>query len=254
MTASAGKRKVRLESEGGRRVLTLDDPERRNSLDGQMREDLSHAVAAVAADPDARVLVVTGAGSAFCAGADLPAVFGDNERPVGDIRRDLHRVYDSFLRLLELPIPTIAAVQGPAVGAGLNLAMSCDVRIAGPRARFAATFTQIGLHPGGGCTSFLVRALGPQRALALLLDGGAISGPESVAAGLAVAVEDDPLAAAVTMADRWAALEPELVRDVKRSVQIAAGGDFQASLEFESWAQASSAKSPRLQEFVARFR
>jgi enoyl-CoA hydratase len=251
---SAGTSKVRLEAEGGRRVLTLDDPDRRNALDARMRQDLADAITAVAADADARVLVVTGAGTAFCAGADLPAVFGGEERPVADVRRDLHEVYDSFLRMLELPIPTIAAVQGPAVGAGLNLAMACDVRVAGPKAEFAATFTQIGLHPGGGCTSFLVRALGPQRALALLLDGGAVSGPESVAAGLAVAVEDDPLAAAVAMADRWAALEPELVRDVKRSVQIAARGDFQASLEFESWAQASSAHSPRLREFVARFR
>lgn len=246
--------KVRLEAQGGRRTLVLDDPDRRNSIDAQMRDELADAVATVAADPDARALVVTGTGTAFCAGADLPAIFGDNTRPVAEIRRGLHQVYDSFLRLLALPIPTIAAVQGPAVGAGLNLAMSCDVRIAGPKARFSATFTQIGLHPGGGCTSFLVRALGPQRALALLLDGGTVAGPDAVAAGLALSLEDDPLAVAQATADRWAALEPDLVRDVKTAVGIAARGDADATLEFESWAQASSAKNPRVQDFVAKFR
>jgi enoyl-CoA hydratase len=245
--------KVRLDSSQGRWTLVLDDPERRNSIDAQMRQDLADAVATVAADPGARALVVTGAGTSFCAGASLPAVFGDSSREVAQIRRDLHEVYDSFLRIMALPIPTIAAVQGPAVGAGLNLAMACDVRVAGPAASFAATFSRIGLHPGGGCTFFMVQALGPQRALALLLDGGSIGGQEAVAAGLAVAIEADPLSTAIAMADRFAALEPELVRDIKASVQIAARGDFRATLEFESWAQASSAKGPRVAEFVQRF-
>lgn len=246
--------KVRLDSDGGRRVITLTDPDRRNSIDAQMRTELADAVAAVAADTEARVLVVTGEGTAFCAGADLPAIFGDSSRPVEQIRRDLHQVYDSFLRIRALPIPTIAAVQGPAVGAGLNLAMSCDLRVAGPKARFSATFTQIGLHPGGGCTWFLVQAMGPERALAMLLDGGTVLGPDAVAAGLAMSMEDDPLAAALERADRVVALEPELVRDVKSAVQAATRGDFTSTLEFESWAQASSAKGPRVQEFVARFR
>lgn len=245
--------KVRLEQDSGRWTLTLDDPDRRNSIDAQMRQQLADAVSTVATDREARSLVVTGAGSSFCAGADLPAIFGDSDRPVHEIRRDLHDVYDSFLRLLALPIPTIAAVQGPAVGAGLNLAMCCDLRVAGPRARFAATFTQIGLHPGGGCTFFLVQALGQQRALKLLLDGGKVDGPDAVAAGLAVALEEDPLAAATAMADRYAQLEPELVRDVKTAVQTAARGDFRATLELESWAQASSAKGPRIREFVEKF-
>lgn len=246
--------KVTLESSGGRRTLTLTDPDRRNSIDARMRQDLTDAIATVAADREARVLVVTGEGSSFCAGADLPAIFGDADRPVHQIRRDLHGVYDSFLRLLALPIPTIAAVQGPAVGAGLNLALCCDLRVAGPRARFSATFSQIGLHPGGGCTFFLVQAMGRQRALAMLLDGGTVNGPDAVAAGLAVAYADDPMAAATEMADRYAELEPELARDVKLAVQTAARGDFAATLELESWAQASSAQGPRIREFVAKFR
>ncbi|PXY29412.1 enoyl-CoA hydratase [Prauserella endophytica] len=247
--------KVALHNDGGQWTLTLTDPDRRNCLDEEMVRELGDAVSAVAGQPAARTLVVTGQGTAFCAGADLPALFGEAAgRSVGELRGHLHNVYDSFLRLRALKIPTIAAVQGAAVGAGLNLAMACDVRIAGPRASFAATFSKIGLHPGGGCTWFLVDALGPQKALALLLDGGALDGAEAVRQGLALELADDPLAAAHDKAARWAALDPALARDIKSAVGVARSGDFGATLEFESWAQASSATGPAIQEVVARFR
>ncbi|RBM20962.1 enoyl-CoA hydratase [Prauserella sp. PE36] len=247
--------KVALHNDGGQWTLTLTDPDRRNCLDEEMVRELGEAVSAVAGQPAARTLVVTGQGTAFCAGADLPALFGEAAgRSVGELRGHLHNVYDSFLRLRALKIPTIAAVQGAAVGAGLNLAMACDVRIAGPRASFAATFSKIGLHPGGGCTWFLVDALGPQKALALLLDGGALDGAEAVRQGLALELADDPVAAAHDKAARWAALDPALARDIKSAVGVARSGDFGATLEFESWAQASSATGPAIQEVVARFR
>ncbi|NYV76208.1 enoyl-CoA hydratase [Streptomyces sp. UH6] len=246
--------KVDLVEDGGRWTLTLDDPDRRNCLDEAMCRELGEAVATVAGDPDARTLVVTGAGSAFCAGADLPALFGDTGRPVAEVREHLHRVYESFLGLRKLRIPTVAAVQGPAVGAGFNLAMACDVRVAGPRASFAATFTRIGLHPGGGCTWFLVDALGPQKALALLLDGGTLDAGTAVREGVALRVAEDPVAAAHELAARWAAVDPALVRDIKRAVGIARTGDFGATLEFESWAQASTATGEEIQRAVERFR
>lgn len=247
---------VRLEDGpvAGMRVLTLDDPDRRNAMSPQLQRELGAAVDAVAGDPDVRVLVVTGNGPAFSAGADLPAVFSNLDRPVGDIRAGLRATYDSFLRVRRLEIPTIAAVNGPAVGAGVNLAMSCDVRIAGPRARFGVTFTKLGLHPGGGCTWFTVNALGPQRALALLLDGESLDAQQALAAGLVLSVDDDPLAAASEMAARWAVLDADLARDIKRAVSIAAHGDFDDSLEFESWAQAASAKKPALAAAIERFR
>ncbi|PXY22539.1 enoyl-CoA hydratase [Prauserella muralis] len=247
--------KVELTEDAGRWTLTLTDPDRRNCLDEAMCAELGEAIAKVGASPGARTLVVAGQGSAFCAGADLPALFGSAaDRPVGEIRSHLHRVYDSFLRLRELPIPTVAAVQGAAVGAGLNLAMACDVRIAGPKASFAATFSRIGLHPGGGCTYFLVDALGPQKALALLLDGGALDGETAVREGVALELADNPLARATELAVRWAELDPALARDIKSAVGIAKTGDFAATLEFESWAQAASATGPAIQEVVARFR
>ena len=247
--------KVRLDSEDdGLRVLTLDNPDKRNVINDEMRADLLDAANAVRQDRAATALVVAGAGTAFCGGADLPAIFGDSSRSVATLRDDLHEVYESFLVLKSLSIPTIAAVQGPAVGAGLNLAMACDIRIAGPDAKFAATFSQIGLHPGGGCTWFLVRALGEQRALKLLLDGGTLAGPDAVAAGIAVCLEDDPLATALDLGHRYASMDAQLARDIKKAVQTAAQDSFEATLELESWAQASSATKPAIQEFVAKFR
>lgn len=237
----------------GVRLLTLRDGARRNAMSPQLQADLSAAVAQVAGDADARVLVVTGDGPAFSAGADLPAVFGTGPRDVAQTRAGLRAIYDSFLGVRRLEIPTIAAVNGAAVGAGVNLAMACDVRIAGPQARFGVTFTQLGLHPGGGCTWFLTRALGRQRALALIMDGGFVAADEALRLGLVLDVADDPVGAALEVAARWAAVDPLLARDIKRAVGIAERGSFEDTLDFESWAQAASTRSPKLAEAVARF-
>lgn len=248
--------KTRLEHTGdGVWLLTLTDPERRNAMDEAMGAELLDAAARLGADEAARVLVVTGEGEAFCAGADLPALFGDPSRPVDEVRDRLQRYYRGFLALRELPLVTIAAVNGPAVGAGLNLALACDLRVAGPRAAFGATFTRIGLHPGGGCTWFLVRALGPARALRTLLLGETLDAATAAAWGLAEGPEDEPVAAALDLARRISAVEPELARHVKRAVGLAVEtGDFGTVLEYESWAQAASTASPVLQEWVDRFR
>lgn len=247
---------VKVESpRAGVRLLTLDDPERRNAMGAQMGAELESAVHDLAADPGIRVAVITGAGSAFCAGADLPALFGSADRPVTETHARLQDYYRAFLSVFNLPIPTVAAVNGPAVGAGLNLAMACDVRVTGPTASFGATFTRIGLHPGGGCTWFLVQALGRSRALRTLLLGEALDAEQAAAAGLAEGPEEDCLAAALDLAEQFAGVDAHLARHVKRAVGIAAAtGDLGATLEYESWAQAASASSPQLQAWVARFR
>ena len=239
----------------GVRVLTLNDPDRRNALSPELKDALGAAVDEVAADRSVRVLVVTGAGGAFSAGADLPALFGELDPNTRVVRDGLHEVYESFLRVRRLPIPTIAAVDGAAVGAGVNLALSCDVRIAGPSAKFGVTFTKLGLHPGGGCTYFLTQALGRQRALALIMDGGVLNADEALALGLTLRTADDALAEALALADRWATVEPALARDIKRAVGIADRGSFEDTLEFEAWAQAAATQdNPLLEQAVARFR
>jgi enoyl-CoA hydratase len=247
--------KLRLEChDDGVRVLTLNDPEKRNAIGTELRAALLDAVAAVAVDRDARALVVTGEGSSFCAGADLPAVFRDLERPIGELRDSLHSYYRSFLGILDLEIPTIAAVQGPAIGAGLNLALVCDLRFVGPGARLGATFSRIGLHPGGGCTYFLTRAVGRQRALSILLEGQTLDANTAVSYGLALELVDDPLARAREAASLLATRDPDTLKDIKRTVRLAESAGFDASSEFETWAQAASAKKPAIQETVERFR
>src|SRR5690606_31172541 len=172
-------------------------------------------------------------------------------RPPAVIRDELKQVYASFLSIADLTIPTIAAVGGIAVGAGVNIAMACDMVVAGPKAKFAITFAEMGLHPGGGCSWFLTRRMGGHRALATLLDAERIDAEEAFRAGLVTRLVEDPVAEALAMAHSYAERDPGLVRDMKRAVRMAETADLATVLEFESWAQASSVNSPRFQELLA---
>jgi len=240
--------------DGDVRVLRLNDPDRRNAMGLALGAQLRDAVARCRAD-GVRVVVLTGAGSAFCAGADLPELFGDPDRTLSETTAVLRDYYRAFLDVYELPQPTIAAVNGPAVGAGLNLALACDLRVAGIDATFGATFAHIGLHPGGGSTWFLVRELGYAKAVEILLRGRTLDAAEAVGSGLATGPSDDAVADAVELARSIAETEPPLAVQIKRTAQLAAGGaTFEAVLEAETVAQAESAGSQRLQEWVARFR
>jgi len=240
--------------DGGVRVLRLNDPDRRNAMGLALGARLREAVARCASD-GVQVVVLTGAGTAFCAGADLPELFGDADRPTADTAGVLRGYYRAFLDVAELDVPTIAAVNGPAVGAGLNLALACDLRVAGADATFGATFARIGLHPGGGCTWFLVHELGYARALDILLRGRTLDAAEAVAAGLATGPSDDPVGDAIALATDITGTAAALAVPIKRTARLAAAGaPFDAVLEAETAAQAESAASERLQEWVARFR
>ncbi|GAA3989830.1 enoyl-CoA hydratase [Thermobifida alba] len=244
---------IGFESDGPVRHIVLNAPQRLNALDRPMLAELAEAVRTVAADEAARALVVSGAGRAFCAGADVTSLFGDTTRPPAVIRDELKQVYASFLGIADLTIPTIAAVGGVAVGAGVNIAMACDVVVAGPRATFAITFADMGLHPGGGCSWFLTRRMGGHRALAAILGAERIDAEEAFRTGLATRLAEDPVAEALELAHRYAQRDPALVRDMKRAVRMAETAELDAVLEFESWAQASSVNSPRFQEFLTEF-
>ncbi|MGZ4804192.1 MAG: enoyl-CoA hydratase-related protein, partial [Acidimicrobiia bacterium] len=168
---------LHVERRGRVAVLTLDDPERRNALSQEMVVALTEAVATLEADEAVGAIVVTGAPPAFCSGADVSALTslgGEGQNP-----HDVRDIYAGFLRVLECRLPTLAAVNGPAVGAGFNLALACDVRIAGESARFDARFLRIGIHPGGGHTWLLDRAAGPQTTAAMDLFGERIDGPRA---------------------------------------------------------------------------
>ena len=178
-------------------LITVNDPDRRNAVTAEMSARLRDAVERAEADPDVHAVVVTGAGKAFCAGADLSALGAAGG---GAAEKGLQQLYDGFMAVGSCRLPTIAAVNGAAVGAGLNLALAADVRIAGPAAVFDARFQKLGLHPGGGATWMLHRAVGPQVARAALLFGMRFDAESAVRHGLALSVADDPVAAARELA------------------------------------------------------
>ena len=240
--------------DGDVRVIRLNDPDRRNAMSLALGARMREAVARCE-DDGVQAVVFTGAGTAFCAGADLPELFGDADRPLAETSDLLRDYYRAFLDVGDLDVPTIAAVNGPAVGAGLNLALACDLRVAGTDATFGATFARIGLHPGGGCTWFLVHELGYARALEVLLRGRTLDAAQAVAAGLATGPSEDPVGDAVELARDIAEVAGPLAVPIKRTARLAAAGaPFAAVLEAETQAQARSASSERLQAWVARFR
>ena len=226
-------------------VLTVSNPSRRNAMNLELSAKLADAVGSAVADPDVGAVVVTGEDPAFCAGGDL------DELATAD-PATLHAVYAGFLAVATCPLPTIAAVNGAAVGAGLNLALAADVRLAGPRARFDARFLQLGLHPGGGYTWMVQRLLGPQGAAAVTLFGEALDAAEALRVGLVFRVAEDVVAAAVEMAGRAAAANRELAVATKATLRLTAGMDSQAhAVDVEVRAQAESVRSDDFRQRLA---
>jgi enoyl-CoA hydratase len=229
-------------------LVTVNDPDRRNAVTDAMSAQLRAAVESAEADTDVHAVVITGAGKAFCAGADLSALGAAAEE-------GLLRIYDGFMAVANCTLPTIAAVNGAAVGAGLNLALAADVRIAGPRAVFDPRFQKLGIHPGGGATWMLQRGVGPQVARAALLFGMRFDAESAVSHGLALSVADDPVAAAHELAAGPAQAPREVVLATKATMRAtAAPGSVDtdlhhAAMRTELGPQATSIRSP---EFAAR--
>lgn len=243
-------------AEGGVVTVTLDNPARANALDAEHAAALREAVAGLGDDRSARCVVLTGAGRAFCSGADLGRFREQDTGGVLGRREMLAGYYRAFLDVRDLPMPTVAAVNGPAIGAGLNLALCCDIRIAGAAARFGATFTRLGIHPGGGATYMLTRLLGPALAAELLFSAALVDGERAAAIGLANRVVPDAelQAAVLELARRIAANAPAVVRATKRALRVALDADLAASLEVEGLAQAASQESGTAAEGWAAFR
>jgi enoyl-CoA hydratase len=234
------------ESAPGVAVVTVDDPQRRNALTLSMIGELVSAFDALEADASVGAVVITGAPPAFCAGADLSHLGG---RPSGD---GLRSIYEGFLRVGRSPLPTMAAVNGAAVGAGVNLALCCDVRIAGRRARFDTRFLQLGLHPGGGHTWMIRQVLGPQGAAAAVLFGDVLDGESAARHGLVWECVDDDvlLRRAVELAARAASAPRALVERTKATLAtMATVADHEAAVAVELEAQLWSMAQP---EFADR--
>jgi len=199
-------------------TITLNDPARRNSVTAGLSLAVEAACREIAAHHAARVVIVTGTGPAFSAGGDLASL--TSQASAESQATPLRDLYRGFEALSALNVPTLAAVNGPAVGAGMNWALACDVIIAAESARFDPRFLDVGIHPGGGHLWRLQARAGRQAAAALVLFGEALTGAEAVTHGLAWrCVPDGELpAAARALALRAAGRSPELVRRTKATL------------------------------------
>jgi enoyl-CoA hydratase len=231
-------------------TLTLNNPDERNTLTAPMVAEIIAAMDAIEADEAVGALVVTGTPPAFCAGANLGNLAEADGTSLGTI-------YEGFLRIARSPLPTIAAVNGAAVGAGMNLALGCDVRLAGRRAKFDTRFLQIGLHPGGGHTWMFRRIAGPQAAAAAVLFGDVLDGEEAARVGLAYrCVPDDELAAtAQAFAAKAASAPRELVIETKKTLATMAGvATHDEAVATELVPQLWSSRQPWFAERLAALR
>lgn len=228
-------------------TLTLNNPDERNTLTAPMVAEILAAMDTIEGDPSIGAIVVTGTAPAFCAGANLGNLATASGNSLGTI-------YEGFLRIARSPLPTIAAVNGAAVGAGMNLALGCDVRIAARRAKFDTRFLQIGIHPGGGHTWMLRRITGPQNTFATVMFGEVLDGAEAERIGLVwKCVDDDQLLIeAQKMAARAASVPRPLLESVKKTIQdMADVVTHPEAVERELVPQLWSTKQPWFAEKIA---
>jgi enoyl-CoA hydratase/carnithine racemase len=232
--------------------LVLDNPAQRNAMSDAMTESWGRAVTELASDPEVRVVVVTGAGSAFCSGGNPAWIAGEPDASVDYLRTRMIGFYRAWLAIRRIEVPTIAALNGPAVGAGLCLALACDIRYAAAGARMSAPFVRLGMNPGMASTFLLPNVVGPAAARELLLTGRAVSAEEALRLGMVSRVfADDVFEAEVAaIADQIAATAPIPSRYTKVSLREGGHTDLESAIQWEALAQPITLATADLQEGV----
>src|SRR2546422_1975910 len=238
-------------------TLTLNRPDRLNALGGTLREDLTAGLTRAIDDPDVRVIVITGAGKGFCAGGDVKAMQDANQ--AGRTRPLDERVAPSrdrtVLLMRDSPKPLIAAVNGAAAGAGMNLALACDIRLASTAAKFSQAFVRRGLHPDWGGTYFLPRVVGMAKACEMIFTGELIDANEALRLGIVSAVHSPErlLPATYELATKIAQGPPVAIRLARRALYRNQHEDLRAALEFETFAQNICADTEDAREGIRAF-
>ena len=234
-------------------ILTLNRPEQRNAMNDQLTAEWALAVADLADDESVRCVVITGAGPAFCAGGDLAFLVENSVLPADEIEERIRALYGTWLAFRELPMPTIAAVNGAAFGGGLALALACDLRYSTPQAGFAVPFSGLGIYPGMASTYLLPQAVGLPAALEMFLTGRTVRGEEAVRLGLvnglfeADRLRAEALAIAATIAER----APLATRLTVGALRGGAPASLAAALAMEARAQPLTIRSADLLEGLA---
>jgi enoyl-CoA hydratase len=232
--------------------LVLDNPDQRNAMSDPMTASWVRAVDELATDRSVRVVVVTGAGSAFCSGGDTGWIASEPGAEVDHLRHRMMAFYRAWLSIRKLEVPTIAAVNGPAIGAGLCLALACDIRYAAAGARLGAPFVKLGMNPGMGATYLLPDVVGEANARELLLTGRTVDAEEARQLGLVSRVfETGSFAEEVAqVASQIAATAPIPSRYVKVALRDGGHQDLESCVQWEALAQPITLATADLQEGI----
>ncbi|GAB2884493.1 enoyl-CoA hydratase/isomerase family protein [Nocardioides pacificus] len=233
-------------------LLVLDNPERRNAMSDEMTASWVRAIDELAADASVRAVVVTGEGAGFCSGGDTSWLASEPDASVDELRTRMIGFYRAWLSIRRLEVPTIAAINGAAIGAGLCVALACDIRYAAAGARLGAPFVKLGLHPGMAGTHLLPDVVGAAAARDLLLTGRLVQDEEALSLGLVSRVLDpasfreEVLATAAEIA----ATAPLASRLTKLALAGGGHGDLESALQWEALAQPVTMATEDLQEGI----
>lgn len=247
---------VELQTEEEIATITLNRPEKLNALAGTMRQELVDAIHTADSDPSTRVLIITGAGGAFCAGGDIEFMKSlQSEGRLQEFRELLDAGKAVVMSIRSASKPVIAAINGVAAGAGCNLALACDYRFAAEGARLGQTFVRIGLHPDWGGTYFLPRLVGVSRALEIMMSGRMVDAAEALKIGMVdrLAPGDELLKEARHFAAALASAPPIAIEGIKRAVYASFANTLEEQLTLESLNQLRAFQSSDAAEGLAAF-
>lgn len=232
-------------------VLVLDNPDQRNAMSPQMTASWVEAIDGLVGDRSVRAVVVTGEGTAFCSGGDTSWIASEPEASVDDLRARMLPFYRSWLSVRRLEVPTIAAVNGAAIGAGLCVALACDIRYAASGAKLGVPFVQLGMHPGMAATYLLPDVVGPAHARDLLLTGRIVRAEEALPLGLVSrVVEREGFVDEVLAAAHGVAATAPVPSRLTTLALRAGHRDIEAGLQWEAMAQPITLATEDLHEGI----
>jgi enoyl-CoA hydratase len=233
-------------------LLVLDNPDMRNAMSDEMTTSWVAAIDQLAGDASVRAVVVTGEGSAFCSGGNTSWIASEPDASVDHLRTRMLAFYRAWLSIRRLEVPTIAAINGAAIGAGLCMALACDLRFAATGAKMGLPFVKLGMHPGMAGTYLLPHVVGEAAAKDLLLTGRIVEGQEAQALGLVSRVmeRESFLADALEVAAEIAATAPIASRLTKLALADGGHRDVEACLQWEAMAQPITLATEDLQEGI----
>ena len=247
-----GEKTVKVEVKDRICILTLNQPEKLNFMSHEMAIDFREAIEKIKSDPEPKVMILTGEGRAFSAGGDLKTMSGNIGGKLSYLKKRTFYFYKSFLSILDLEIPTIAAINGHAIGAGACLTLACDMRLAASNSKIGFTFAKIGLHPGMGAEYFLTRIIGRARTIELLMTGDTISAEEAYGMGLVnhVTPPEELMDKAMELAGKIAAMPVLPIRMLKETIDAAMSSDLNATLHKQAAYQAMCYLSDDIKEGI----